>query len=88
MNVQPRKSILTVSIRNSGSNSYSFSPDLFSVSEGNRKLSEAALRADFDSTMVQPNGEVKGTITIFGPPWNDKLAVVLTDGSKTYQLRR
>lgn len=88
VNVQPRKSILTVAIRNNGTNSYSFSPDLFSVAEGNRKLSEAAVRADFDSTMVQPNAEVKGTITIFGRPWTEKLAVVLTDGSRTIQLRR
>jgi hypothetical protein len=88
VNVQPRKSILTVSIRNSGSNSYSFSPELFSISDGTQKLSEAAVRADFDQTMVQPNGEVKGTITIFGRPWNDKLAVVLSDGSKMIQLRR
>lgn len=86
--VLPRKSVLSVSIRNSGSNSYSFSPDVFSISEGSHKLSEAAMRADFDSTFVQPNGEVRGTITIFGHPWNDKLAVVLSDGSHTVQLHR
>jgi len=88
VNVTPRKSILSVSIRNSGANNFTFSPDVFSISEGNHKISEAAVRADFDSTLVQPNQEVKGTITIFGRPWNDKLAVVLSDGSHNIQLRR
>lgn len=88
VNVTPRKSILSVSIRNSGANNFTFSPDVFSISEGNHKISEAAVRADFDSTLVQPNQEVKGTITIFGRPWNDKLAVVLSDGNHNIQLRR
>ncbi|HEY9772304.1 MAG TPA: TolC family protein [Planktothrix sp.] len=89
VNVTPRKSVLTVAIRNSGSNNYSFSPsDAFSISEGNHKISEAAVRADFDTTLVQPNQEVKGTITIFGRPWSDKLAVVMSDGGKAIALRR
>ncbi|MBS2004303.1 MAG: TolC family protein [Cyanobacteria bacterium SZAS LIN-5] len=88
VNVTARKSILTVSIRNGSANSFSFSPDVISISEGNHKLSEAAVRADFDQTMVQPNSEVKGTITIFGRPWNDRLAVSLSEGGKTIQMSR
>ncbi len=88
VNVTARKSILTVSIKNGGANNFSFSPDVISISEGNHKLSEAAVRADFDQTMVQPNQEIKGTITIFGRPWNDRLAVSLSDGGKTIQMSR
>lgn len=88
VNVTARKSILTVSIKNGSANSFSFSPDVISISEGNHKLSEAAVRADFDQTMVQPNSEVKGTITIFGRPWNDRLAVSLSEGGKTIQMSR
>jgi hypothetical protein len=88
VNVTPRKSILSVSIHNSGSSNFSFSPDVISISDGNHKLSDAAVRADFDQTLVQPNSEVKGTITIFGRPWNDRLAVVLSDGGKNIQMRR
>ncbi|CAN5363641.1 hypothetical protein BH10CYA1_BH10CYA1_33800 [soil metagenome] len=88
VNVTARKSILTVSIRNGGANNFSFSPDVISISEGNHKLSEAAVRADFDQTMVQPNQEVKGTITIFGRPWNERLAVSLSEGGKTIQMSR
>jgi hypothetical protein len=88
VNVTARKSILTVSIRNGGANSFSFSPDVISISEGSHKLSEAAVRADFDQTMVQPNQEVKGTITIFGRPWNERLAVSLSEGGKTIQMSR
>ncbi len=88
VNVTARKSILTVSIKNGGANNFSFSPDVISISEGNHKLSEAAVRADFDQTMVQPNQEIKGTITIFGRPWNDRLAVSLSEGGKTIQMSR
>jgi hypothetical protein len=88
VNISNRKSTLTVAIRNAGTNSFSFSPDVVSVSENNRKLSEAAMRADFDATLVEPNQEVKGTITIFGRPWNDKLAVYLSDGGKNIQMKR
>ncbi len=88
ISVTPRKSTLTVSIHNLGTNSFSFSPDVISISDGNHKLSDATVRADFDQTQVQPNQEVKGTITIFGRPWNDRLAVVLTDGGKNIQMRR
>ncbi|HEY9679466.1 MAG TPA: hypothetical protein V6C76_15770 [Drouetiella sp.] len=83
-----RKSILTVSIKNGGANNFSFSPDVISISEGNHKLAEAAVRADFDQTMVQPNSEVKGTITIFGRPWNERLVVSLSEGGKTIQMSR
>jgi hypothetical protein len=88
VSVTPRKSILAVTIHNSGSNNFSFSPDVISISDGSHKLSEAAVRADFDQTLVQPNGEVKGTITIFGRPWNERLAVILPDGSKNIPMRR
>lgn len=88
VNVTPRKSVLTVAIRNAGANNFSISPDVISISEGNRKLSEASVRADFDTTLVQPNQEVKGTITIFGRPWSDKLAVVLSDGGKSIPMHR
>jgi len=56
--------------------------------ENNQKLAEAAMRADFDTTLVQPNQEVKGTITIFGRPWNDKMTVSLSEGGKFLQMRR
>lgn len=88
VNVTARKSILTVSIKNGGANNFNFSPDVISISEGNHKLSEAAVRADFDQTMVQPNQEVKGTITIFGRPWNERLVVSLSEGGKTIQMSR
>ena len=88
VSVTPRKSILAVTIHNSGSNNFSFSPDVISISDGSHKLSEAAVRADFDQTLVQPNGEVSGTITIFGRPWNERLAVSLPDGSKNIPMRR
>src|SRR5690606_10625638 len=55
--ITARKSVLTVAIRNTGSESFKFSPDVISISEGNRKISEAAMRAEFDSTLVKPNKE-------------------------------
>ncbi|HNN63629.1 MAG TPA: hypothetical protein PKH78_11335, partial [Candidatus Obscuribacter sp.] len=88
VNVTARKSVLTVAIRNNSENDFSFDPEAFAVSENNHKLAEAALRADFETTLVQPNQEVKGTITIFGRPWNDRLSVSLSDGSRNVQLRR
>ena len=88
VSVTPRKSVLTVAIHNAGSNSFSFGPDSVSISDGSHKLSDAAVRADFDQTLVPPNQDVKGTITIFGRPYNDKLAVVLSDGGKSVQMRR
>lgn len=88
VNVTPRKSTLRVSIRNNGSEQFSFDPDVISLSEGNRKLSEATVRAEFDTTLVQPNQEVTGTITIYGRPWNDRLSVSLNDGGKTIPLKR
>ncbi len=84
----PRKSILRVSIRNNGGENFSFDTDSVSVSEGNNKLADAAVRAEFDATIIQPSQEVTGTITIFGRPWNDKLSVSLSDGGKTILLHR
>lgn len=89
-NVQttPRKSVLKVTVRNNGGDNFNLDPDVISVIEGDHKLAEAAVRAEFDSTLVGPNQEVTGTITIFGRPWNDKLIVSLSDGGKTIQLHR
>ncbi|MBY0550978.1 MAG: hypothetical protein K2W95_27110 [Candidatus Obscuribacterales bacterium] len=84
----PRKSILRVSIRNNGDENFSFDTDSVSVAEGNKKLADAAVRAEFDATIVQPNQEVTGTVTIFGLPWNDRLSVSLSDGGKTILLHR
>lgn len=84
----PRKSILRVVVKNAGGDNFSFDADSVSVAEGNNKLAEAAVRAEFDSTMVQPNQEVTGTITIFGRPWNDKLTVSLSDGGKPILMHR
>jgi hypothetical protein len=88
VNITPRKSILKVAIRNNSSDSFSFNPDSVSISEGNKKLSEATVRAEFDVTLVAPNQEVTGTITIFGRPWNDRLSVALSEGGKNIQLKR
>jgi len=88
VNVTTRKSILTVAIKNTGAEAFTFNPDVISVNDGNRKLPDAAMRADFDSTLVQPNQEVKGTITIFGRPWNDRLSVSLSDSGHPIQMRR
>ncbi len=88
VNITARKSTLSVVIKNSGQGDFSFNADDFSVAENNRKLSDAAMRADFDTTLVQPNQEVKGTITIFGRPWSDRLTVSLSDGSRVVQMRR
>ncbi|MBI4534082.1 MAG: hypothetical protein HY711_09050 [Candidatus Melainabacteria bacterium] len=88
VSITPRKSVLKVSIRNTGSDNFSFNPEGLTVSEGNHLLSEATVRADFDTTLVKPNQEVSGIITIFGRPWNDRLSVALTDGGRNVQLRR
>lgn len=89
-NVQttPRKSVLKVAVRNNREESFNLDPDVISVLEGDHKLAEAAVRAEFDSTLVGPNQEVTGTITIFGRPWNDKLSVSLSEGGRTIQLHR
>lgn len=84
----PRKSILRVAIRNNGSETFSFDVDHLSVAEGNSRLAEAAVNAEFDTTSLEPNQEITGTITIFGRPWNDKLTVSLTDGGKAIVMRR
>jgi hypothetical protein len=88
VNVTSSKAVLTVAIKNTGADAFNFNPDSISVAEGHHKLSEAATRADFDTTMVKPNEEVQGKITIFGRPWSDKLTVGLLDGSKAIQMRR
>lgn len=88
VHVTARKSILSVAVKNSGVTPVNFDPDLISASEGNNKLSDASMRADFDSTSVDPNQEVKGTITIFGRPWSDHVAVYLSDNGKLIQLKR
>lgn len=86
--ITARKSILTVAIRNSGPESFKFTPEAISIAEGDKKIAEASMRAEFDSTSVKPNGEVQGKITIFGRPWNDRLSVFVSDGSNNIQLKR
>lgn len=84
----PRKSVLRVAIRNNGDEQFTFNPDVVSVAEGDKKLTDAAVRADFDSTVVGPNQEVTGTITIYGKPWTDKLKVSLSEGGRTIHMHR
>jgi hypothetical protein len=84
----PRKSVLKVAIRNNTGDNLNIEPENISVAEGDHKLAEAAFRSDFDSTLVEPNHEISGTITIFGRPWNDKLTVSISDGGKTVTLHR
>jgi hypothetical protein len=84
----PRKSVLKVAIKNHTSGEVNIDPDNISVAEGDRKLAEAAVRSEFDTTTVPPNQEVSGTITIFGRPWNDRLTVSFSDGGKTVNLHR
>lgn len=86
--ITARKSILTVAIHNTGSETFKFTPDVISLAEGDKKVDEASMRAEFDSTSVRPNAEVQGKITIFGRPWNDRLSVVISDGSNNIQLKR
>jgi archaellum component FlaG (FlaF/FlaG flagellin family) len=84
----PRKSVLRVVVKNTGGDNFNFDADSISVAEGNNKLAEASVSAEFDSTVVQPSQEVTGTITIFGRPWNDKITVSLSDGKKPIVLHR
>lgn len=86
--ITPRKSILKVSIRNNGASDFKINPSGLIIAEGKRKLSNATVRADFESNSVAPNQEVAGTITIFGRPWNDKLSVLLSDKGNNIQMRR
>lgn len=88
IDITARKSILTVSVRNSGSDDFKISPDDISLAEGNKRISDASLRSEFDSLTVKPNEEVKGKITILGKPWNDRLTVNLSDGTTTVSLKR
>jgi len=55
-------------VKNTGGDNFSFDADAISVAEGNNKLADASVNAEFDSTIVQPSQEVTGTITIFGRP--------------------
>jgi hypothetical protein len=84
----PRKSVLRVVVKNTGGDNFSFDADAISVAEGNNKLADASVNAEFDSTIVQPSQEVTGTITIFGRPWNDKLTVSLSNGNRPIFLHR
>ena len=88
VNITARKSILSVAIRNTGNKEFKVAPNDVSISEGTRKISNETLRAKFDSNIVKPNQEVKGKITIYGRPWNDRLAVYISDGSSKIQLNR
>lgn len=84
----PRKSILSVAIKNNGNNNINIDSDAIYVVDGDHRLAEASVSAEFDTSLVEPNQEVTGTITIFGRPWNDKLTVSLSEGGKTIQLHR
>jgi hypothetical protein len=75
-------------VRNNGGDSISVDADNVSVAEGDKKLADASVLTQFDQTLVAPNGEITGTITIFGRPWNDKLTVSLSEGGRTINLRR
>ncbi len=66
--INPRKSVLTVVIKNSSSEPFEFNPDAIYIAEGTHKLGAEALRADFDVTSIEPGQEVKGIITIFSRP--------------------
>lgn len=89
-NVQttPRKSVLKVAVRNNRGESFNLQPDVITVLEGDRRLAEEQVSTEFDTTLVGPNQEVTGTITIFGRPWSDKLNVCLSEGGRTIQLHR
>lgn len=88
IDITARKSILTVSVRNSGSDDFKISPDDISLAEGNKRISDASLRSEFDTLTVKPNEEVKGKITILGKPWNDRLTINMSDGTTTVSLKR
>jgi len=88
IDIKPRKSVLSVAVRNRSEETFELNPDTIFIAEGGRKLAAADIRADFDITSIQPDHEVKGTITVFGQPWNERLHVYLNDGNKTIQLKR
>jgi len=88
IDITARKSILTVSVRNSGSDDFKISLDDISLAEGNKRIQDASLRSEFDSLTVKPNEEVKGKITILGKPWNDRLTINMSDGATTVSLKR
>lgn len=88
VNITPRKSVLTVSIRNTSQTNLTLSPDDVYVCEGNQKLPDAVVRADFNSTSISPNCETQAIVTIFGRPWNDRLNVILSKDGKNITLNR
>ena len=88
VNVTPRKSVLSVSIRNNGNSSLNITSDDIYVAEGSQKLPDAVVRTDLSKNVVSPNSETIATITIFGRPWNDMLNVVLVKDGKNINLIR
>lgn len=88
VNLNPRKSVLTVAVKNAGNNTFELNPENIYITENNHRLASASMRADFDITSIEPDHEVKGTITVLGRPWNDHLMVYLNDGKKNIQLKR
>ncbi len=88
VNITPRKSVLTVAIRNNGNASINISPNDLYVAEGNQKLPEAVVRTDLTKNILSPNSETLATVTIFGRPWNDQLNVVLVKEGKNINLIR
>ncbi len=88
VNVTPRKSVLSVSIRNNGNTSLNITSDDIYVAEGSQKLPDAVIRTDLSKNVVSPNSETIATITIFGRPWNDMLNVVLVKDGKNINLIR
>ncbi len=88
VDVNPRKSVLTVAVKNSGQETFELNPDAIYIAEGTHKLGAGTLRADFDNTSIETNQEVQGTITILSRPWNDRLVIYLADGNRAVQLKR
>lgn len=88
VSVLPRKSVLQVSLKNNGENSFSFDPEVISISENNRKISDASISTDFSTTLIQPSQEVSGVITIYGRPWSDRLSISLPSDGKAIVMRR
>ncbi|HMP52105.1 MAG TPA: hypothetical protein PKD05_11195 [Candidatus Melainabacteria bacterium] len=88
VNITAREAILSVAIKNSGGKDFKGSSDDVSIAGRTRKISKETLQAKFDASLVRPNQEVQGKITIYGRPWNDRLAIYISDGSNNIQLKR
>lgn len=88
VNITARKSILSVAVKNTGSKNFKLAVSNITMRDGSRKLSKESMRASFDSNLVRPNQEVKGKITIYGRPWNDRLTVSISDGANNIRLKR